>query len=348
MALLLTLTVMSLLIAVTVEINRRVRLDVVSTAAARDRTTLYNTASSGIHAAMAMLIKDRQDSDTDSVQEDWADPEKISEVLQDVPFERGGVTVDIVDEKGKIQVNALVEFPESRKFREPQRQLWLNFLENFKRLDEDDRFEDVEPETIINCLKDWMDFGDDDAVTGLSGAESDYYLDLEPPYPCRNAPVDHLRELMQVKGITPDVYSGDENQNGMSDFLTVFGMAATRENNFTFDGTININTAPLPVIAALLPSGDVNLAQALVEYRLETSDDTYIHDLSRPTWYKDVPGFGDETIDPKLITVVSDIFRIRSVAVLDEMKMVLTAVVRREKHEKTGKWTCRVLRWQPE
>jgi hypothetical protein len=34
-------------------------------------------ASSGIQAAMAMLIKDKKESSIDSIQEDWADPGKI-------------------------------------------------------------------------------------------------------------------------------------------------------------------------------------------------------------------------------------------------------------------------------
>ncbi len=48
---------------------------------------------------------------------------------------------------------------------------------------------------IINSLKDWLDSGDDDAITGLSGAESDYYEGLEPPYSCKNGPMDNLGEV---------------------------------------------------------------------------------------------------------------------------------------------------------
>ena len=347
MALLITITVITLMMVTTIEVNRRVRSNVISTAGTRDRVTLSYMASSGIHAAMAMLIKDRNDSDTDSLQEDWANPEKVAEVMGDIPFESGRVSVEIIDEMGKIQVNSLVDFPEGRAFNEAQHQLWENFIAFFKLLD-DEQFQDIEPSTILNSTKDWIDSGDDDAVTGLSGAESDYYQGLEPPYSCRNAPFDHLEELARVKGVTADLFDGVGGESGISSYLTVYGVSATAENKFTYKGKININTASLPVIAALLPPGDAIFAQPIDEYRLEKADETYIYNLSSPTWYKDVPGLSDVTIKADLITTSSDIFRIRSVSTLDDMSMTVTAVVQRAKQAKTGKWTCSVLCWQPE
>jgi general secretion pathway protein K len=58
-------------------------------------------ASSGIHAAMAMLVKDKMESNVDSLQEDWANSEKINEILQSFPFEDGKITVKISDELGR-------------------------------------------------------------------------------------------------------------------------------------------------------------------------------------------------------------------------------------------------------
>ena len=65
-------------------------------------------ASSGVHAAMALLVKDKGESNFDSLQEDWANPEKIDEILQEIPFDNGKLAVVITDELSKIQVNALV------------------------------------------------------------------------------------------------------------------------------------------------------------------------------------------------------------------------------------------------
>mgnify|MGYP000550187181 CR=1 FL=1 len=88
-ALLLVISVTTILIAAALEYNRRARFAVLSAAAARDRLTLLQMTASGIHAAMALLAKDRTESNIDSLQEDWANPEKINELLNEIPFDDG-------------------------------------------------------------------------------------------------------------------------------------------------------------------------------------------------------------------------------------------------------------------
>ena len=345
-ALLVTLSIITILVAVTLEMNRKIRSAVFSAAATRDRMTLLNMASSGIEIGKALLVKDKNDSDTDSLQEDWAKSEKISEILKDIPFEKGTITLSIGDELGKIQINSLVKFPDGHSFNEPQRIMWEQFLSGL--MSQNESFEGLEPLTIINSVKDWIDSGDDDAITGLNGAESDYYQDLDPPYTCKNGPITHIGELALIRGITSELLKGAGGVSGLSDYITVFGMSQAGDNTFTYEGKININTADLPTLAAILPFGSEPLAQAIYDYRQETSESEYIHDLSSPTWYKRVPGMGDINIDSNLITTSSDFFRIESVATLNEMKVKIDTVVNREKNQKTGKWTCKVLRWETE
>lgn len=345
-ALLVTLSIISILIVAALEMNRRTRSAVYCAAAARDRITLLQISSAGIHAAKAILTKDKKDSDTDSLQENWADPDKINQILQNIPFEQGTLKVTINDELGRIQVNSLVQFPESRQFNEPQKALWERFL--WVLISQNEFLEDIESSMIINSLKDWLDSKDDDAITGISGAESDYYQGLEPPYACGNHPFTHPGELALVRGVTPQLFLGTIERPGILSYVTIHGITASKSNSLTYEGKININTAAMPVLSALLPSGSEDLAQALYDYRQERSDDQYIHDLSNPAWYKHVPGLGDIEIDPQLITTASNVFRIESVATLKEIKMAITAVVKRVKNKKTGKWGCRVLRWQAE
>jgi general secretion pathway protein K len=344
-ALLITLTIISVLIVVTLEMRRKMLSAVFSAASTRDRMTLLHLASSGINAGKAMLIQDKNNSKSDSLQEDWANPDKINEVLQDISFEDGKVTLLISDELSKIQVNSLVEFPEGRDYNATQMFLWGRFLKLLISLEES--FEEIEPITIVDSIKDWLDSGDDDAITGLNGAESEYYQDLDPPYSCRNGPFTHIGELAFVRGVIPELFYGAEKLQGISKFLTVFGMTKS-DNSFAYDGKININTAELPVLAAILPLGHHELAQEIYDYRQETSDTVYINDLSSPTWYKNVPGIGNIEIDPKLIKTSSDFFRIESVATLNEMQLKITEVVKREKNKKNDKWECRVLRWEAE
>ena len=349
-ALLVTLSVATVMVVASLEMNKKVRSAVFSAAAVRDRITLFHMASSGVNIAEAMLIKDRYDSDTDSLQEDWANNEKRKEIIGEIPFENGSVSVSISDELGKIQINSLVQYPGGLQFNESQRAMWERFLNLLKLQDDtqNDVFKDLEPMTIIDSVKDWIDSGDDDAITGLNGAESEYYQDLDPPYPAKNGPFTNINELALVRGVTPELFQGSGGEQGLSRYITVFGIIKSGDNSFTYDGKININTADLPTLAAIMPVGSEDFAQVLFDYRNETSDSGYIHVLTNPKWYKNVPGMADITIDPNLITVSSDIYRIESTATLMKMKMKITAVIRREKSDNTGKWICSVLRWDVE
>jgi len=221
-ALLVTLTIITVLIAVALEVNRKTRSVVFSTAASRDRITLLYMASSGIDIAKAILIKDKSNSDFDSLQEDWADSKKIIELLQGMPFEDGAIKLTITDELGKIQINSLVKYPESHIFNESQRNMWNRFL--YLLISQNELLEDLEPDTIINSVKDWIDSGDDEAITGLNGAESDYYQELDPPYVCQNGPFIHIGELALIKGITTEYLQLVGGVSGISRYMTVFGM----------------------------------------------------------------------------------------------------------------------------
>jgi general secretion pathway protein K len=345
-AILITLTIIALLIVTTLELNRQARSAVLSAATTRDRITLSEMTSSAVNFAMAMLIKDKEVSTIDSIQEDWADTEKIKELLNGFAFDEGSLNLSISDELGRIQVNALVEYPDVQNFNQPQRSLMDRFLR--LALSSNETTEDIDPATtILNSMKDWLDSGDDDAITGLSGAESDYYEDLDPPYRCKNGMITHLSELILIKGIIPEVYYGSEETPGMSRYVTVNGMTDGGANTATFTGKININTAELPVLSALLPEENQDLAQAIFDHRLEKSGSVYTHDLSGKTWYKQVPGAGDIEINPELITTQSDIFKIETSAMLHDMKMSVTVVVHRLADPETGKYFGRVLSWEP-
>ncbi|UCF90948.1 MAG: general secretion pathway protein GspK [Desulfobacterales bacterium] len=347
-ALLLTISVTTILVTAALESNRRARFQIVATAAIRDRLTLSQMAASGVHVAMAMLAKDKKESNQDSLAEDWASPAKIAEILPAMPFDEGQLAVNITDEMSKIQINALVQFPDSNQFNEPQRTMLDRFLRHISAAaPEDVKMEDdSEPMAIINSIKDWLDSGDDDAITGLSGAESVYYQGREPPVACRNGPLPDVNELLQIKGITPEIFYDSEAMSGMHRYLTVYGMNPGEGTTFNFPGKININTAERPVILALLPSESAEMADALLEYRQQRQEEKETDAFSNPTWYKGAPGFADVSIDPKLITTTSDVFRIESTATLHDLQLTATAVVERALNDETGKWGCKILSWQ--
>lgn len=99
-------------------------------------------------------------------------------------------------------------------------------------------------DTITDSLQDWRDPNEE---YRLNGAESDYYLKLPVPYRAKNGNLDSVREILQIRGVTPEIYAGGPDRPGLADFATVKA-----------PGLININTAPPLVLRAL------GLAQAQV------------------------------------------------------------------------------------
>ena len=345
-ALLITISVTTILVAAALEYNRRARFAVISTAADRDKMSLSYVASSGVHIAMALLVKDKLESNFDAFNEDWANPEIIDELIQEIPFDEGKLTVAITDELSKIQVNALVNFPDSRQFNETQVMLWDRFLRYIR--EEEDLQEDSDPVAIVNSIKDWLDSGDDDATTGLNGAESSYYEDLEPAYTSRNGPIQDINELLMIKGITPEIYNSTEDAPGLADFVTVHGMIKGQGTTFQWPGRININTADVPVLAALLGFENQEMAQAIFDFRQEVASEKDSHDFSNPAWYKEITGLGDVALQSSLVTTSSDVFSIKSEASVNENKVSITAVVQRVQKPESQKWSCKILSWETE
>jgi general secretion pathway protein K len=195
-------------------------------------------------------------------------------------------------------------------------------------------------------LKDWIDSGESESITGLNGAESSYYMDLEPPYECRNAPLDHLGDLARIKGFPPALFSDSAIFSMMSDIFTVHGASGVSDTEYTYDGKININTADVTVLSAILPDGYETYAQDMIDYRTESDAEGYLNELASSTWYKDIPGLEDLEINSDIITNTSDLFRITATATLSGAVQTTVAVVQREAIEKTGNWRCKVLYWE--
>lgn len=167
-----------------------------------------------------------------------------------VPFEplnEATMRTSIADEFGKINLNALLLYENGEQtHNEPV----INALREFFLLRNDSGFDPVD------AIIDWLDYDDGDAEEP-EGAESEYYLGLESPYACKNGPMTAIEELLLVKGITPELYFGDveQEQEPLSEYLTVHG---------DWQGRVNVNTAREEVIAAIIAghSGNADLAAA--------------------------------------------------------------------------------------
>ena len=348
--LLATLAMMLALFVLVSEVNRHARRELSMSGSSAMVSELRATAVSGIHIGMAFLAEDGKKGGTDTVQEAWADEESLREFIASLAFERGELEVTIDDELGKVQVNALVDYPDGKAFQADQKELWDRFFDLVNKADEE--LDSLgENAGIINALKDWLDFGDGDASTDYSGAEDDYYLDLNPPYPCGNGPLRDISEMLRIKGIDAELLTREEFGYRPMDLLTVYGAETAQAKDdgdvvrrYTYPGRININTADLPVLFVLMPDSLSDMdkemaASSIVEYREDKSDEGFLNVLEGE-WYNACPGCENNGIKKEMIRTDSTLFSITAQAVEGQGYVSIRAVVRRDGDKLT------VLSWQ--
>ena len=150
----------------------------------------------------------------DSRWSSWAQPGGFE------PLNDAVMRTTITDEYGKLNLNALVDNQNGKIVREHLRYA----LQEFFRIRGEAASAEVDPESLVESIIDWID--DDDEVDE-GGAESDFYLAAENPYNAKNGPMDSLDELLLVKGMSPALFFGakgiDPPQLPLTEFLTVHG-----------------------------------------------------------------------------------------------------------------------------
>ncbi len=246
-ALLAVMLVLTLLGVVTAEFAYSMRIEASMVRAYRDRLLGVHLAEAGVEQAIREVLSDTQvqglDPEGQLVFYRVAPGQTVAVRLpmlqrSHAPLGPGEFSYRISDEEARINVNAAA--PE--------------------RIDQLLTALEVEKETrdIINdSLQDWKDADD---VHRANGAESDdYYLKLPVPYRARNAQLQDLAELLQIRGVTPELYWGTPDHPGLAEYTTVFGR-----------NLVNLNTAPPAVLRALHFSEaevtDVVQARASVPY----------------------------------------------------------------------------------
>ena len=96
----------------------------------------------------------------------------------------------------------------------------------------------IERDKINDSLQDWRDANEEHR---LNGAESeDTYLQLPLPYRSKNAALDSIAEMLQIKGVTSAIFNGVDGKPGLAAYVTVKS-----------PGQVNVNTAPCVVLKAL-------------------------------------------------------------------------------------------------
>lgn len=362
-ALILVLTVVMLLTTVIFSINYRVRKSLSLSIATKKQTTLYHMANSGIDLGIWILLKDARNSDpdsVDSVHDDWAKEDILNNYSKELIFSEGNVKISISDEMGKIKVNSLIKQYPGNSVDEDQKKLWENVLDFLISADKSEDISDSD--SILDGIIDWLDQND---LTRANGAESDYYADKKNPYKAKNGPLKTVEELNLIKGMNKNLFniesfinnltankdSKDNNKNvySLDDYLSVAGNMENDSKQLSFDGKININTAKLPVILALLPKDASKVdryyyAKAIVDYRDEVDDTGAGKNSLKGSWYTKCPGcLGSGIEKSNLITNVSNIFSIDSRAKIENFELTVRAVIERYLDKVSGKWKHKII-----
>ncbi|MFI5304120.1 MAG: type II secretion system minor pseudopilin GspK [Nitrospiria bacterium] len=212
-ALLMVLFAIVLLVTLVIEFNYQSRIEFKSTLRFVNSEKAVFLARSGLIAGEEIL-RSNLTGNYDGLDQFWAKP------FPPYPVGEGTVSVNIVDESGKIDINLLSLGKASRSAGEAQIRKLFSLLE----------LEDIEVDEIIL----WM------------ACENDlYYQGLNPSYTCqKNHALETLSELRLVRGMTDEIYTK------ISPFLTVYPQNPSPNN------PINVNTADPMVLQTITYKDD--------------------------------------------------------------------------------------------
>jgi general secretion pathway protein K len=239
-ALLATMLSVSLMTLLVVEFSTSAALGYRAAANQANELRAYYLARSGIQIGLSMLAQDalvqsHAKYQYASLDQAWAQP------LAPIPVDGGTVSMSIVDEDRKLNINNLF---------------------NQQKLEPDEQFAAIITRLLSNVglspalvpiLIDWLD---PDSIESDGGAEADYYLRLMPPYEPRNGPMPTIGDLRMLKGMD-DVT-----------FLTLARYLTTMQQG-TAPCCVNANTAAPEVLMALLPEleNDPDAVKQIVDVR---------------------------------------------------------------------------------
>jgi general secretion pathway protein K len=169
-------------------------------------------------------------------------------------------------------------------------------------------------DVIVDSLQDWRDA---DELPRLHGGESELYLTMPVPYRARNANLQDATELLQIRGVTPELFRGATDRPGLSDLVTPAAVS-----------TVNLNTAS-PLVLKALGLSDAEIAD-VVQTRARAP-------------YPSVPG----RFAGRGLAVGSSVFRIEAEGRVDGVvRSRVVAVVQRG--GRTAPLEPTIVSWRPE
>lgn len=249
MALILAVTVVTLLTITVFDFFHHAWIQSALAAGYRDETRAFYAARAGQAAGRLMLIEEAKSG----VPRD-ALTEELAQGLVSLPIDDELVSVTIKDESGKVDLNRLVT---DRGYADDR---WIGvFTRLLSHLELD--------EALADTLTDWID---ENSEPRMRGAEEGYYLSLKKPYKTKNTRLDSVDELSMIKGFTPEVIAK------LRPHVTVWSA-----------GKLNVNTATDVALMSLDDSITQEMANSLIRERM-TRSFTVREDIKRVTGWNDV------------------------------------------------------------
>jgi general secretion pathway protein K len=209
-ALLLVLWIITLFAVICAEFSSTMRTETVIVRNYKDGEQAYYTAEAGINRAIIELERASKSIRQNFFSEDEEEPEFVY-------WEPGGgpyvfnlddfiCEVKIEDENNRLGLNAFLKKAKTNP------SLLKSLLNNKVGLEGEER------DIVADSLIDWWD--KDHNITGINGAENDYYESLEEPYKCRNGEIPVIEELLMVRGVNEIIFYGTAKNLGQKIMIT--------------------------------------------------------------------------------------------------------------------------------
>ena len=150
------------------------------------------------------------------------------------PIGRGSISLNVIDERSKINLNALLSENSNRV----DQQVLTELRELFRLLEVDSG----KSEQFIASLVNWMDkeLKGSPNNQNPAGADGGFYASLDKPYPIKDGKLDTVGEIRLIDGMDEEFF------DTIKDYVTVYPK----------DKRVNFSTAPKVVLmAAIIAAG---------------------------------------------------------------------------------------------
>jgi general secretion pathway protein K len=236
-ALLITLLITTLLVALTAEFVDEVFVDSSARENFTDSQKASLLAASGITGGIKLLQYGLSMQEYSSL----ADLDRLVKLLS-IDDEIGTIRVTAEEESGKLNINAIV-YPNGKDndiYRPIANRLFIKL--------------GLSPQ-LLDAVADWIGTNE---VARTAGAKTPYYQTLMPPYAAKGASLDTFEELRLVKGFD------NKTLALLRPFVTVYSSTGISV------APINVNTAAKQLLASLDETMTDDLAQAIIDKRMIT------------------------------------------------------------------------------